>query len=51
MENVQILFALVGLIGFIIPIFFIIGQDTESAVADPSIEEMEQRRQRKREDR
>lgn len=49
MEPIQIMFALVGLIGFVVPVFFIIGQDSESAVADPSLEEMEQRRQRERE--
>ncbi|MCU4718582.1 hypothetical protein [Halapricum hydrolyticum] len=49
MEPIQIMFALVGLIGFVIPIFFIIGQDSESAVTDPSLEEMERRRQRENE--
>lgn len=39
-----------GLIGFVIPIFFIIGQDTDGSVTDPSIEEMQQRQQRDHDD-
>jgi len=46
MDAFQITLALMGLAGFVIPIFFIIGQDTESSVTDPSIEEMQQRQQR-----
>ena len=46
MDVFQITLALMGLVGFVIPIFFIIGRDTESSVTDPSIEEMEQRQQR-----
>jgi len=50
MDAFQITLALMGLVGFVIPIFFIIGQDTEGSVTDPSIKEMEQRQQRDREE-
>jgi|GEM_PF-3363832 len=50
MDAFQITLALMGLAGFVIPIFFIIGQDTDGAVADPSLEEMEQRQRRDRDD-
>ncbi|QSG13391.1 hypothetical protein HSBGL_2998 [Halapricum desulfuricans] len=50
MDTFQIVLALAGLIGFLVPIFFIIAQkDREKAAVDPSIEEMKQRQRRKRE--
>ncbi|MEF8882159.1 MAG: hypothetical protein V5A34_06525 [Halapricum sp.] len=44
--DLQIAFIIMGMIGFVLPVFFILGRDHESVVADPALEEMKERQRR-----